>query len=113
MHIFLSFLLSLSVAFTTTAQASSLALADVQFEIGALTELGLEEGSFEHAFLHGLTGCVAAEAQGASCAAGAAGAVAQSLYAGSLDGDIGSATTANMYGACLAPSFSTSDLGFL
>ena len=60
----------------------SLTLADVQFEIG---KLGLEEGSFPHAMLHGLAGCAAAEATGVSCAAGAAGAIAQSLYAGTTD----------------------------
>lgn len=60
----------------------NLTLADVQFEIG---ELGLEEGSFQHALLHGLAGCAAAEATGASCAAGAAGGIAQSLYAGTTD----------------------------
>jgi filamentous hemagglutinin len=60
----------------------NLTLADVQFEIGAL---GLPEGSPAHALLHGLAGCAAAEATGASCAAGAAGGIAQSLYAGTTD----------------------------
>ncbi|SDR45004.1 filamentous hemagglutinin N-terminal domain-containing protein [Pseudovibrio sp. Tun.PSC04-5.I4] len=60
----------------------NLAMADVQFEIG---ELGLEEGSLPHMLLHGMTGCAAAEATGASCAAGAAAAVAQSIYAGGQD----------------------------
>ena len=55
------------------------ALAGVQTEIG---DLNLEEGSFNHALLHGIAGCAAAEARSADCVAGAAGAVAQSVYAG-------------------------------
>ncbi|KZL25876.1 hypothetical protein PsWM33_01607 [Pseudovibrio sp. WM33] len=67
----------------------NLAMADVQFEIGELGE-GIDnwEGSFGHALLHGLTGCAAAEATGASCAAGAAAAVAQSIYAGAQDSNL-------------------------
>jgi filamentous hemagglutinin len=61
----------------------TLTLADVQFEIG---ELGLVEGSFQHALLHGLAGCAAAQALGADCAAGAAGGIAGSIYSGALDG---------------------------
>ncbi|KZL12451.1 DUF6862 domain-containing protein [Pseudovibrio sp. Ad26] len=59
----------------------NLAMADVQFEIGELGE-GIDnwEGSFSHMLLHGLTGCAAAEATGASCASGAAAAVTQSIY---------------------------------
>ncbi|WP_224825200.1 DUF637 domain-containing protein [Cognatishimia sp. MH4019] len=60
----------------------NLTLADAQFEIG---ELHLPEGSAQHALLHGLAGCAAASAQGGSCAAGAAGGIAQSLYAGTLE----------------------------
>lgn len=73
----------------------NLTLADVQYEIGDLGVIRDEngeiistnedwEGSLPHALLHGLAGCAAAEATGADCAAGAAGAVAQSFYAGSL-----------------------------
>ncbi|KAB2721490.1 DUF637 domain-containing protein [Brucella intermedia] len=62
---------------------TQLALADAQFEIG---ELGLDEGSLGHALLHGLAGCIAAEAQGNSCAAGMAGGIASSLYASTLEG---------------------------
>ena len=54
-------------------------LAGVQSEIG---DLNLEEGSFNHALLHGIAGCAAAEASKTNCAAGAASAVAQSVYAG-------------------------------
>ncbi|WP_299085615.1 DUF637 domain-containing protein [uncultured Ruegeria sp.] len=70
--------------FTTSVvtTAVNLTLADAQFEIG---RLGLDEGSVPHAFLHGIAGCAAAEAQGASCAAGAAGGIAQSLYAGTTE----------------------------
>ena len=66
----------------------NLTLADVQFEIGELFKKGANggEGSLGHALLHGLAGCAAAEAQGADCAAGAAGAVAQSVYSGTLQG---------------------------
>ncbi|MDD7912018.1 filamentous hemagglutinin N-terminal domain-containing protein [Pseudovibrio exalbescens] len=76
----------------------SLTLADIQFEIG---ELGIIrdangdviktneawEGSLPHAILHGLAGCAAGAAQngGQGCAAAAAAAVAQSLFAGTLD----------------------------
>ncbi|PTQ71231.1 VENN motif-containing pre-toxin protein [Celeribacter persicus] len=59
----------------------NLTLADVQFEIGELFKGGANggEGSLGHALLHGLAGCAAAEAQGADCAAGAAGGIAASL----------------------------------
>ncbi len=60
----------------------SLALADVQNGIGGLK---FEEGSVQHMLLHGLAGCAAAAAQKGSCAAGAAGGIAQSLYAGYLE----------------------------
>lgn len=67
---------------------TNLALADAQFEIGDLGN-GIEkwEGSAGHMLLHALAGCAAAEAQGADCAAGAAGGIAQSVYAGAL-GDL-------------------------
>ncbi|MEO1985231.1 MAG: hypothetical protein ABGX47_01070 [Martelella sp.] len=63
----------------------------MQFEIGSLAEgMGIPieewEGSPGHMLLHGLAGCAAAAASGNGCAAGAAGAVAQSLFAGSLGG---------------------------
>ena len=61
----------------------NLALTDAQFEIG---ELGFAEGSPPHMLLHGIAGCAAAAASGNSCAAGAAGAVAQSVFAGVLSG---------------------------
>ena len=67
--------LSTSLLYTVV----NLTLADAQFEIG---ELRLPEGSAQHALLHGLAGCAAASAQGGSCAAGAAGGIAQSFYAG-------------------------------
>lgn len=44
--------------------------------------LSCREGSFGHITLHALTGCIAAEAQGASCASGAAAGLAQGIYAG-------------------------------
>ncbi|MCB5205540.1 DUF637 domain-containing protein, partial [Neorhizobium sp. T786] len=80
----------------------NLALADVQTEIG---DLGLAEGSLPHMLLHGLAGCAAAEAQGGSCAAGAAGGIAQSLYAGYLSGNKpqpGGYDTAAAYAAALS-----------
>ena len=64
-----------------TARAVSLALADIQTGIGGLR---LVEGSARHALLHGLAGCLAAEARGADCAAGAVGGIAQSLHSGTL-----------------------------
>ncbi len=66
----------------------NLVIADVQFEIGDWTEeFDWGEGSFEHAMLHGLAGCATAQAQGADCAAGAAGGIAQSLYAGQVENE--------------------------
>lgn len=64
----------------------ALGLADAQNEIGGLFEDGANggEGSIGHILLHGLAGCAAAEAQGADCAAGAAGGIAQAVYAGGL-----------------------------
>ena len=44
------------------------------------------EGAIEHMALHGVVGCAFAEISGGDCAAGAVAAVAQSLYAGTLDG---------------------------
>ena len=65
----------------------NLTLADVQFSIGELGN-GLDnwEGTPGHMLLHGLAGCAAAAASGNGCAAGAAGGIAQSLFAGSLGG---------------------------
>jgi len=64
----------------------NLAIADVQHGIGDYSEkLGIKEGSAPHAFLHGLAGCAAAEAQGADCAAGAAGGIAGSVLSGYLE----------------------------
>ncbi|EEE35422.1 putative filamentous hemagglutinin family protein, partial [Rhodobacteraceae bacterium KLH11] len=61
----------------------NLAIADVQHGIGDYSKkFGIKEGSAPHAFLHALAGCAAAKAQGADCAAGAAGGIAQSVYAG-------------------------------
>lgn len=62
----------------------NLAMADVQGGIGDLYAGGASggEGSFGHISLHALTGCIAAEAQGASCASGAAAGLAQGIYAG-------------------------------
>ena len=57
----------------------SLATADFQTLIG---KQGLKEGGVEHAFLHGLVGCVSAELSSADCASGAIGGIAQSIYAG-------------------------------
>ncbi len=67
---------------------TNLTLADAQFEIGDLGS-GIEnwEGSAGHVLLHALAGCAAAEASDADCAAGAAGGIAQSVYAGML-GDL-------------------------
>ena len=59
----------------------ALGLADTQNQIGGI---GLEEGSFSHALLHGLAGCTAAELSGADCRAGAAAGITQSIYAGTL-----------------------------
>jgi filamentous hemagglutinin len=66
----------------------NLTLADVQFEIGNVfndtngNPINGGEGSLGHVLLHGLAGCVAAEAQGADCAAGAAGGIAGAIYSG-------------------------------
>jgi len=57
----------------------TLATADFQTLIG---KQGLKEGGFEHAGLHALVGCVAAELSSANCASGAIGGIAQSIYAG-------------------------------
>ncbi|MDD8023530.1 MAG: hemagglutinin repeat-containing protein [Paracoccaceae bacterium] len=65
----------------------ALGLADAQTGVGDVfaREGSGGEGSLGHVLLHGLAGCVAAEAQGADCAAGAAGGIAQAIYAGGLD----------------------------
>ncbi len=70
----------------------ALGLADVQTEIGGVFNdengdpINGGEGSFGHVALHAIAGCAAAEASGADCGAGAAGAVAQTIYAESLNG---------------------------
>jgi hypothetical protein len=64
------------------SSAISLTMADLQNGIG---DLNLGEGSFAHAALHGVVGCAAAEALDGNCASGAAAAIAQSIYAGTLD----------------------------
>ncbi len=66
------------------ASAVNLAMADLQEGIG---DLKLGEGSFEHAALHGLVGCAAAEGLGGDCASGAAAGIAQSIYAGLQEGE--------------------------
>ncbi|WP_234710613.1 hemagglutinin repeat-containing protein [Sinorhizobium arboris] len=79
----------------------NLTLADVQ---GGIGDLGLGEGTLSSALLHGVAGCAAAEAQGGNCAAGAAGAVAQSLFAGGLSASEpqpGDYPTADAYAAAL------------
>ena len=63
--------------------AISLTMADLQDGVG---DMSLGEGSLAHATLHGVVGCVAAEALDGNCASGAAAAVAMSIYAGTLDG---------------------------
>ena len=62
----------------------ALGLADAQTGIGGIFEDDANggEGSLGHVLLHGLAGCVAAEAQGADCAAGAAGGIAGAVYSG-------------------------------
>ncbi|SNR44703.1 colicin E5-related ribonuclease [Puniceibacterium sediminis] len=62
----------------------SLGLADAQSGIGDIFERGQNggEGSLGHVMLHGLAGCVAAEAQGANCAVGAAGGIAGAVFSG-------------------------------
>jgi len=62
----------------------ALGLADAQTGIGDVFANGANggEGSLGHVLLHGLAGCVAAEAQGADCAAGAAGGIAGAVYSG-------------------------------
>ncbi|EDM71754.1 hypothetical protein RAZWK3B_20416 [Roseobacter sp. AzwK-3b] len=67
----------------------TLGLADAQTGIGDIFRDGANggEGSLGHVMLHGLAGCVAAEAQGADCGAGAAGGIAQAVYAGGLEGN--------------------------
>ncbi|MCF2869438.1 DUF637 domain-containing protein [Octadecabacter sp. G9-8] len=70
-----------------TSSTVSLGLADIQSGIGDIFEDGANggEGSLAHVTLHAVSGCLAAEAQGADCAAGAAGAMAQAIYAGTMD----------------------------
>jgi hypothetical protein len=65
----------------------SLGLADAQAKIGGIFQGDANggEGSLGHVLLHGLAGCAAAELQGVDCTAGAAGGIAQAIYAGSLD----------------------------
>ena len=70
----------------------ALGLADVQAKIGGVfndangDSINGGEGSFGHIALHAIAGCAAAEASGADCGAGAAGAVVQAVYSGSLSG---------------------------
>ena len=66
------------------ASTVNLAMADLQMGIG---DLNLGEGSFQHATLHGLVGCAAAEGLGGDCASGAAAGIAQSIYAGLQGGE--------------------------
>ena len=61
----------------------SLAAADFQFGIG---EIGLDEGSIPHMFLHSSLGCITNLGLGGNCAAGAASGLIQSIYAGANDG---------------------------
>ncbi|MEM9523291.1 MAG: filamentous hemagglutinin N-terminal domain-containing protein, partial [Pseudomonadota bacterium] len=69
-----------------TSSVVSLSLADIQTGIGGMGATNPNwEGSAGHAALHAIAGCAAAELQSASCAAGAAGGLAQSLYAGTTD----------------------------
>lgn len=69
------------------SSAINLTMADLQNGIGDGVTKGLyQEGDLAHAALHGLVGCAAAEALDGNCASGAAAAIAQSLYAGTLDG---------------------------
>ncbi|WP_296428357.1 filamentous hemagglutinin N-terminal domain-containing protein [Yoonia sp.] len=68
------------------SSAISLTMADLQNGIGDGVTKGLyQEGDLAHAALHGLVGCAAAEALDGNCASGAAAAIAQSIYAGTLD----------------------------
>ncbi|WP_434290574.1 filamentous hemagglutinin N-terminal domain-containing protein [Celeribacter sp. SCSIO 80788] len=66
----------------------ALGLADAQTGIGGIfndeygNPINGGEGSLGHVLLHGLAGCAAAEAQGADCAAGAAGGIAQASFSG-------------------------------
>lgn len=66
----------------------ALGLADAQTGIGRVfndeygNPINGGEGSLGHVLLHGFAGCVAAEAQGADCAAGAAGGIAGAIYSG-------------------------------
>lgn len=71
----------------------ALGLADAQTGIGGVFANGANggEGSLGHVLLHGLAGCVAAQAQGADCAAGAAGGIAQAVYAGTLQPNMSAA----------------------
>ena len=80
----LTLLLALNLALSPMAQAVSPLVADTQTGIGDVfaREGSGGEGSLGHVLLHGLAGCVAAEAQGADCAAGAAGGIAGAVYSG-------------------------------
>ncbi|MEJ8563508.1 filamentous hemagglutinin N-terminal domain-containing protein [Yoonia sp. GPGPB17] len=77
-------------AFKTSFVSSvvALGLADTQNEIGDLfsdangNPINGGEGSLGHVLLHGMAGCAAAEAQGADCAAGAAGGISSALLSG-------------------------------
>jgi len=76
-----------------TAMLSSvvnLAAADFQNEIGDIFANGANggEGSLGHMLLHSGLGCVTSSITGGNCAAGAAGGLIQSVYAGAIqDGE--------------------------
>ena len=69
---------------SSTRSVVALGLADVQTGIGDVFANGANggEGSLGHVMLHGLAGCVAAEAQGADCGSGAMGGIAGAIYSG-------------------------------
>ena len=86
------------------------ALASTQFGIG---NLGLGEGSVEHALLHGIAGCAFAEVSGGDCAAGLAAGIAQSVYAGYVDRNgldrVAAVETAALIGAGVGFLFSSGE----
>lgn len=74
-------------AASMSSSAVNLTMADLQNGIGDGISAGLyKEGDLAHAALHGLVGCAAGEALGGNCGAGFAAGVAQSVYAGMVDG---------------------------
>lgn len=66
------------------SSVAALGLADAQTKIGGIFAGGANggEGSLGHVVLHGLAGCVAAEAQGGDCASGAANGMAAAVRGG-------------------------------